>query len=272
MYLHLRRDGKTELSSAVLGRLTHRWLRRDPGPEAARRYLAWTAYRRSDRPLVVLIGGTVGCGKSTIATEVASRLGIVRIQSTDMLREVMRMMLPERLLPVLHTSSFNAWQVLPLARGSRGDRDALVAEGYRSQAELVSVPCEAVVRRALQEQVSLVLEGVHVQPDLAGRLPAADEAIVVPLVLAVLSPEQLQRRLRGRGELTPQRRAHRYLRQFDAIWSLQGHILAEADRLGVPIIPNDERMRAVQAVLSTVVDALVARFEGTPRQVLRRFR
>ena len=36
-----------------------------------------------------------------------------------MLREVMRTMIPQRLLPVLHASSFNAWQELPVY----GDHD-----------------------------------------------------------------------------------------------------------------------------------------------------
>ena len=43
----------------------------------------------------------------------ASRLDIVRTRSTDMLPEIMRVMVPERLLPVLHRSSFNAWKAPP---------------------------------------------------------------------------------------------------------------------------------------------------------------
>jgi len=36
----------------------------------------------------VLIGGTTGTGKSTVASEVAHRLGITRVTSTDFIREV----------------------------------------------------------------------------------------------------------------------------------------------------------------------------------------
>ena len=46
----------------------------------------------------------MGTGKSTLATELAHRLGIVRTQSTDMLREVMRTMIPAHLMPALHVS------------------------------------------------------------------------------------------------------------------------------------------------------------------------
>ena len=41
----------------------------------ARRYASWRRLDRLDRPLVVLLGGTTGVGKSTIATMLAARLG-----------------------------------------------------------------------------------------------------------------------------------------------------------------------------------------------------
>ena len=48
---------------------------------------------RLDVPVVILIGGATGVGKSTIATQLAARLGIVRVVATDAIREVMRAML-----------------------------------------------------------------------------------------------------------------------------------------------------------------------------------
>ena len=59
-------------------------------------------------PLVILIGGATGVGKSTIATQLAARLGIVRVVATDAIREVMRSMFSPELMPSLHTSSFQA--------------------------------------------------------------------------------------------------------------------------------------------------------------------
>jgi 2-phosphoglycerate kinase len=264
---YLEERGGPEVGSATLGRLTHRWLRQDFGDEVARRYLAWVDHVHSGRPLLVLIGGSAGVGKSSIATALASRLDIPRSQSTDMLREVMRMLLPERLLPVLHVSSFEAWRVLPTAQASSADRDTLLAEGYRSQADLLAVPCEAVVRRALQERVSLILEGVHVHPALLDRIPGSADAVVVAVMLAVLDPEVLRRRIRGRGGRALQRRAERYLQSFDAIWRLQEYLLSEADRQGVSIVVNEDRDGAVREVLARVVDELAKRFKGSPRTV-----
>ena len=72
----------------------------------ARRYLAWRAAKRSPRPIVVLIGGATGVGKSTVATKLAARLGITRVIPTDTVREVMRTFMPAMQAPELHSSSF----------------------------------------------------------------------------------------------------------------------------------------------------------------------
>lgn len=262
LYQDLLKKGVTEISSRRLRGLTYRYLERDLGPEVARRHLVWTDFLASDRPLLLIIGGTAGCGKSTVATEVAHRLEIVRAQSTDMLREVMRMMIPKRLLPVLHSSSFNAWQSLPAPEQPAEDPDAALIDGYRTQAQLVAVACEAVVQRALKERVSLILEGVHMHPSFLERIPQTD-AIVVSVMLGVLKPEQLRQRIAGRGKETPQRRAKRYLTNFEAIWRLQSFLLSEADRAQVPIIPNEDKDRAIQQVMATVIDALGRNFAGS---------
>ena len=199
--------GTESVSTCRLGYLTYLCLQQEVGKKAAKRYLVWSAFQRHDKPLLLLIGGAVGTGKSSIATEIAHRLEIVRTQSTDMLREVMRMMIPQRLLPVLHTSSFEAWRTLPILDKKDRDRDQLVAEGFRSQAELLSVPCEAVLQRAERESASVILEGVHTLPELVERTSDDSEAIAVHVTLAVLRSSELKSRLRGRSTQEPKRRA-----------------------------------------------------------------
>jgi 2-phosphoglycerate kinase len=215
-----------------------------------------------------MIGGTAGCGKSTVATALASRLDIVRTQSTDMLREVMRTMFPARLLPILHTSSFNAWQALPGNAGvGEADPDTLLADGYQTQAELISVASEAVIQRALRERVSLILEGVHIHPAVMERMPEDTDALIVPVMLAILKRKQLLKRIKGRGTQVPQRRAERYLHYFDDIWRLQSFLLSEADRAQIPIIVNDEREKVIREVMRIIIGTLATDFTSTVDEV-----
>jgi 2-phosphoglycerate kinase len=267
VYEQLLAVGATSIDTCTLGYLTYLALEQEVSRKAAKRYLVWSEYQRSGRPLILMICGAVGTGKSTIATEVAHLLDIVRIQSTDMLREVMRMMLPEQLLPVLHASSFNAWKALPIQDARGRDRDLLIADGYRSQVGLLSVAIEAVIHRAVEESVPIILEGVHAHPEISMNLPEDTDAITVHTTLAVLKSKELKRRLRGRGAEVPQRRAKRYLNTFDSIWSLQTVLLSESDRCDVPIITNTDKDKTIHQVILQVNYELSRHFEGSPRDV-----
>ncbi|MDH3733538.1 MAG: AAA family ATPase [Gemmatimonadota bacterium] len=256
LFRMLNERGEVEIDAGRLCELTHETIERELGGKAASRYMVWQDHEASDRPLLVLVGGTVGTGKSTISTELARRLGIVRIQSTDMLREVMRSLVPEQLLPALFQSTYTAWQALPATEQDAEPSDSLLADGYLSQSEPVSLAYQAVVQRALKERVSLILEGVHVHPAWLSQIPRETDAIVVPLMLAVLSRKQLRKRIKGRGRRAPDRRAERYLSNFDAIWQLQSFLLSEADHAGIPIVFNEDKDATVQQAMFAVLRVL----------------
>ena len=271
VHKHLVDRRVEKITSRRLGILTYRYLRQsgEPGPDVAHRWLVWRDFINSGRPLIFLIGGTAGCGKSTIATMLANRLDIVRTQSTDMLREVMRIMMPRQLMPVLHTSSFAAWTALPGKQADSSDEvsDTLLVNGYRSQADLLAVAIEAVIQRALRERVSLILEGVHIHPAVVENLSNIDDAIVMPIMLGVLKRKHLQRRISGRGSDAPQRRGDRYLKHFDEIWRLQSYLLSEADQANIPIIINSDRDKVFREIMRITIDKLGKDFKKTPEAV-----
>ncbi len=262
----------TSTTSQNIAHLSYRYLHQAPelGPAVARRWLVWVDFLRSGRPLILLIGGTSGCGKSTIATALANQLEIVRTQSTDMLREVMRTMISKRLLPVLHQSSFSAWEALPLQEGRlTEDQELLVADGFLAQVELLSVASEAVIERAIRERVSLIFEGVHIHQSMVDKIPRDTDVLIAPIMLAVLKRKDLKERIRGRGTRAPERRSERYLEHFDEIWQLQSFLLSEADRTKTPIIVNGDRDKVVREIMRTVIDMLSKDFALTPEEVFR---
>jgi 2-phosphoglycerate kinase len=263
---HMVARKRRSISVSYLGRLTYRLILRELGRSAAYRYLVWRDFGKSGIPLLLLIGGAPGSGKSTIATALASRLDIFRTQSTDMLREVMRMMIPERLLPVLHRSSFEAWRALPDTAWLTVQEDR-IASGYRNQTDLLTVACEAVVQRAVRERVSMVLEGVHIDPTVVKRLRGGKDIIVVPIMLAVLKQELLRNRIRGRGGTVPHRRAERYLKNFQSIWHLQSYMLSEADKEQIPIVVNENKEETVAEILRVVSDVLGSELQPSLKRV-----
>ena len=263
IHSHLIKNKIREITSRRLTALTYSVIRKEVDQQHADYYLIWRDFLKNSYPLLLFIGGVPGCGKSTIATEVANRLGIVRTQSTDMLREVMRIMIPQKLSPSLHTSSFKAGKTMHIPK-RYNTADGHLFYGFQMQSEMVEVACEAVVQRALNENVSMIVEGVHIRPSLLDRLLGRIElsqAVVVPICLAVLNKKRLIRFIKGRSSENKQRRARRYLENIDAILQLQTMLLSEADNEDIEIIDNKKVADTTLDIINIIIQTIAAKYK-----------
>jgi 2-phosphoglycerate kinase len=246
-------EGKLSISSQELNRVALETLWELAGERYATNFTRWRDVQGLDVPLVILIGGAVGVGKSTIATHLAHRLGIVRVVATDgSIREVMRAMLSSELMPSLHVSSF---QTDKAVREPTRRSDALVA-GFREQTQAVSVGIEAMIQRSVTEGTSIVIEGVHVVPGFFDVAEFRDRIVAVPLILEVEDESKHLNHFAVRE--TGVRPAERYAKNFENIRKLQRYVKSQALSHGVPIIPNHSFDQAISAVLDLVMDRATA--------------
>ncbi|MFC4639786.1 2-phosphoglycerate kinase [Deinococcus hohokamensis] len=237
-------------------------LREEVGPEVSARYRLLRVIRRPPRPLVVLLGGVSGTGKSVLAAEIAYRLGVTRVVSTDSIREVMRAMVSPALVPTLHASTFNAWEALVPPGQSVPDHptEPQLLAGFREQVQQVSVGLRAVVRRSIEEGTSVVLEGVHLVPGYL-RAEAFAGALVVPMLVTLPDETEHRRHFQSRDQETAASRPlHRYMRYFDEIRTMQNELETLARQLDVPLLDgltlDESADQAVDVVLRRVMVAL----------------
>jgi 2-phosphoglycerate kinase len=202
-----------------------------------------------DVPIIVLIGGTTGTGKSTVAVEVAHRLGINRVASTDFIRQTMRAFFSPEFMPTIHFSSFEAGQALD--EEVTGDPTIV---GFLDQCRHVCVGVDAALHRSLTEGWSMVLEGVHLVPGLVPR--ELQGALVVHAVLEISDEDVHRTHFRLRDRTTGGIRSMtRYLDQLGDIRRIQAYVTGRARREGVPVVENANVERAIDAVMGLVMDA-----------------
>lgn len=228
----LEADGVESIESTDLRGLTEQVLAEGEGGEAVQRYRGWERLNRIDRPLVLLLSGTTGVGKSTLATMAAHRLGITRVIATDVIRQVLRASFSRDLMPSVHSSAFE----VDLA-------------GYAEQADAVGTGVRAIVERACDEGTPVVIEGVHVAPGMLGdEIP--QRCLAVEAVLIVGDRDLHRAHFEARGERRP---ARRYLAAFTQIRTLQDHLVGKAAERGVAVIDNANIDEALGRVMDLVI-------------------
>jgi 2-phosphoglycerate kinase len=130
---------------------------------------------------IILIGGTAGTGKTTLAGELSWRLGLDHRIGTGFIREIVKSQHRREDCLDLHGFTFRAEQ--PVAN--------IVAQAERLRPAII-----ACIERARREGTSLLVEGTHL-------LPSLYYAVMVDLFVVLAAPEfaEHQRRLRGPSHL-----------------------------------------------------------------------
>jgi len=221
------------------------------GGQAVGRLRRSEALRQLDLPLILLVGGATGTGKSSVATDVAYRLGITRVTSTDFVRQTMRAFFAKEFMPSIHYSSFEAGLGLSKAEEEESGDAALL--GFLDQTRNVLTGVEAALQRALDEGWSMVLEGVHLVPGMITT--ELQGALVVQCVLAI-HDEEIHKTHFWIRDATSEgvRPVDRYIAGLPEIRMIQDYVLERAYRNDVPVIENESQRDAVSAVMNLVLE------------------
>jgi len=249
---NLLQRGTDQVTQVELRRLAYDALLERFGNRVAQRYLVWRKFEEPEKPVIILLGGTAGVGKTSLALAVAQRLGVSRMLSTDSIRHIMRIMLSPDLMPAIHVSSFDAYRELP----ALGREDDPVIDGFLSQASTVSVGVRAMLDRAIEENTSIVLDGVALVPGLIDLEEYADRAHVFFLMVGRLDEQVFESQFEARARRQRARDAARYVERLEEILKIQRYLLEQADRNDVPIVDNVTVDGSALLVVRHVVESL----------------
>jgi 2-phosphoglycerate kinase len=130
---------------------------------------------------IILVGGTAGTGKTTLASELTWRLGLDHRIGTGFIREIVKSQHRMEDCRELHGFTFRAEQ--PVAN--------IVAQAQRLRPAII-----ACIERARREGTSLLVEGTHLLPSLYHNVD-----VDLFVMLAAPDFEEHKRRLHGPSHL-----------------------------------------------------------------------
>lgn len=238
----------TELADVVLNHLN------SVDPKIAKKYKNWRSLRTSKKPLIILIGGASGVGTSSMAFELANRLRLKNLISTDMIREVMRKIVSKELSPVIHKSSFDAYESIR----TPSIRIDSVIEGYISHVDVVNVGIEAIIERSVKEGISTIIEGVHIVPGFIKDELIEDNNIIM-FTLTVEDEEAHKQRFYSRcRQPWVKRSLERYMENFGTIRKTQNFLIKQAEIHNTPVINNED----INETIDIMIEDILEKFGG----------
>lgn len=242
----------TEISSMELADVVLKHLE-SVDSNIAVKYKNWRTIRTSQKPLIILIGGASGVGTSSMAFELANRLRLKNLISTDMIREVMRKIVSKELSPVIHKSSFDAYESIR----TPSIRIDSVIEGFISHVDVVNVGIEAIIERSAKEGISTIIEGVHVVPGFI-RKDLIDNNDIIIFTLTVDDEEAHKQRFYSRcRQPWVKRSLERYMDNFDSIRKTQNFLVEQAKIHNTRVINNEDIGDTIDLMVGDILDKFV---------------
>mmetsp|Transcript_27969 Transcript_27969/g.50984 ORF Transcript_27969/g.50984 Transcript_27969/m.50984 type:complete len:334 (-) Transcript_27969:267-1268(-) len=176
-------------------------------------------------PKLILISGCPGTGKSTFGMSLALEQGILKCISTDTVRAVMRSYVPGSISPPLHRSSYDS-------NSDDGTDDPV--KSWLETCRVLDSSVEGLVDDAIERGVSLVLEGVNLEPSQKYIDKFIASGGTACGVLLVVSNEEVHKNLLlKRGFMTGNTGAEeKKLESFDRVRLIQEEMIRSAKASG----------------------------------------
>ena len=200
------------------------------------------------KPYVILIGSASGIGKSTIAAELAKKLGIKHLIESDFIRAVVRGIIGKEYAPALHSSSYDAYKHIR-NKNRYGSYDDLVSAGFDDHASYVIPALEKIIQRAITDYDDIIIEGVHLVPGLIDTEQFKDYANIYFFVLSSDEESHKERFVKRAVQI------HRGGKQLDFFKEnriIHNHLLSQAKINDVHVINAESIDRTLDSILSII--------------------
>lgn len=202
------------------------------------------------KPYVILVGSASGIGKSTVAAELAKRLGIKHLLETDFIREIVRGVIGSEYAPALHKSSFDAYTTLR-NQVNYDNKEDLINAGFVEHSSFVIPAIEKVISRAIADYDDVIIEGVHLVPGLINTEKFKEDASLYFFVLAADEESHKERFVKRAMQI---HRGGKQLEYFSENRTIHDFLVDKAKENGVKVINTRSIDGTVQNMLTSITE------------------
>eukprot|EP00906_Rhabdomonas_costata_P024097 RCo034680 len=216
------------------------------------------------KPLVILLAGPTGCGKSTLAAQLSSRLGISTVLATDSIRLVLQEWLNPEQYPELFASTYTAFERVSENGCYSGlGHSEIVVKAWEAQSEVVVRALDRLIRKHVQRGEPLIIEGVHLSPSfLVQVMQRHDTAIPFLVHISDETAHKLRFSIRLRTVDADSQENNPYLRRFAEIRAISDHLVAEARRHRIPTVDTDAPLSGSLSAMHHTLLACLRRLDA----------
>lgn len=224
------------------------------GGKYLQRYLIMKEYRSLVRkgeqkmPLILLIAGMPGVGKSALAKELSTAFAIDLVIGGDIFRSAFRSVLPRAGNEVFFTSVYNSWKVL-----SDQYSEKTAVAGFKAQAKIMNQAVQHLIAdRGFRDGESMVFEYLHFLPSQFDPGFFSHPSFI-PIILKIEDLAIYEERLATRSRFSHLRSpGERLLDQKGRYLLFQDHQCEEAAKFHLPVITVDQFPQAFEQILDVI--------------------
>lgn len=203
-------------------------------------------------PVVILIGGYAGTGKTTIANVIKDHIPNVNVLPTGVVRSVVQSFIGIKENPYLYSHTFDLYKFTD----TKTNNLPQILNGYFKQVKPVADAINQTIKFVSTEKQHFIFDGNHIFPGLMKPVPGV---IFIELYLKV-TDEKAHRKMLGGP-------THNRLltdKQFKTGRIIQDYIVSEAKKFTKPVFEYDD---SVEKTLN-LIDATIGQYlKENPKEV-----
>lgn len=209
------------------------------------------------KPLVILIGGYCGTGKSTLAANIAKQFNTINTLPTGIIRSTLQHSLKPSQNPYIYEHTYNLHKL-----GTHTDLKQRIVSNFNHQVMAVADAINYIIKFVATEKQNYIIEGNHI---IAGNNIKLDEVIVIDFYTKVSDPKIHFEFLGG-----PTHNREVNEEQFNTGRIIQDYIVQTANIHGKEVFEFDNSLdgalKIIDAELATVVEPFTQQLSSKQQQ------